>query len=129
MNSSIELFALFDYIKLIIRYKEYRYFELQPFKGILDSYTNEIAVSNVKSAISNNDYLEALNYMYSYEKAHSYLHKVYAAIKNDFFSLEDPHSEKDAMDLLQDKYGILQCEQIIALLELQIQLIQEHQLP
>jgi hypothetical protein len=128
MQRPIELFALLDYIKLVIKYQEYRYLTHEPFETIFISYSDEPVISSINREIINNNFIDALNQIHSYEQGNSQFHNVYMSIKKDYFSMGSRHTTGDMTNLLQDKYGIMHGEEMMALLDLQASLIETHEL-
>jgi hypothetical protein len=128
MQRPIELFALLDYIKTIIRYQEHQYLNHEPFETIFISYSGEPIISGISRDISNGNYIEALSQIHSYEQGYSQLHNIYLSIKKDFLGMERDTTMADVISLLRDKYGVGHSEEMAILLELHAAFIQEHEL-
>jgi hypothetical protein len=128
MQRPIELFALLDYIKLVIKHQEYQYLGYEPFETIFISHSDEPIISGISRDIADNRYVDALNQIHSYEQGYSQLHNIYLTIKKEFLSIGRDQLMNDSVVLLKEKYGIAHAEEMAALLELQANFIQEHEM-
>jgi hypothetical protein len=128
MQRPIELFALLDYIKNVIKFRVYSYFNSEPFETIFISYSDEPIISSVNRDLSNNNFIEVLHQIHSYEQANISIYQVYLSIKTDYYALRPELLEEDAINLIQEKYGIHQVDELISLLDLLAELIEEHKL-
>ncbi len=127
MQRPIEILTLLDYVKLVLKHEAYESFNNEPFETILISYSEQPVVSEIIKHLNHKNFEEVLSLIISYEKTHSQLKLVYHSIKKDYFNLTKKNAYKAMRDLLQDKYGIMECDEMIALLDLQAHFIAEHE--
>lgn len=127
MLRQIELFGLIDYLKIVLQHKEYSYLNSEPFETIFISYTGEPIISELDSHLTNGNYAEALSVIQLYEDENPKMLKVFETIKQDYFALEPMHSFEDIAGIFEEKYGIPEGEELVALLNMQSKFIEEHE--
>jgi hypothetical protein len=127
MQRPIELFALLDYIKVVIKYQDYDALSVEPFESIFISYSEEPVISSVNRDLMNGNFVEVLSQIHSYEQAHHEIYRIYMSIKKDFAEIGGGGTEEEITNLFQDKYGIMQPDEMAALLELQANFLHQHE--
>ncbi|MGK7393434.1 MAG: hypothetical protein ACNS62_02640 [Candidatus Cyclobacteriaceae bacterium M3_2C_046] len=124
---TLEIFSLIDYIELILKHREYRYLNNEPFETIFIGNSGHLLISELDKCLTQERFEETIEIIQRFKHKHQDKSRIFKQILRDYEHIMNEVNQQDISSFFHQKYGLKNTDEVVALVQLRMDFIQEHQ--